>query len=339
MFFAVEVFLRYGSTTYHTYLEENGGKGYTSPFAEAAPSWFRTHRPNQEIMYYLPEFTHVRRTNSIGLADQEIPVGKDPNEYRVIALGDSYTEGIGTGPDSTWIRVVENHLVDAIPDRPVRTLNAGISGSDVFFEYVLLRDRLGAYNPDLVIVATNVSDVGDVLFRGGMARFRENGGFESTRSPPAWEWLFAISYTFRLVARTVLRYNWLFVRFDQMPAVQSAVVDSIKTAIDSLAALSQDRGFDLLIVLHPNDWEAKNGQWSLGFGNLAARLAADSTLHSLDLIQYYRHHEIIAPSTAADFYWPIDRHNNTRGYRAMGDAIADVIRRSGLLPPASSTDR
>jgi hypothetical protein len=339
MLFAAEAFLRYGMTEFQTYLEENEGNGYQSRFAEAAPSWFHLYPPNQEIVYHRPEFTHVRRTNSLGLADQEIPVVKDPDEYRVIALGDSYTEGIGTGRDSTWIQVVENHLVTAIPNRHVRTLNAGISGSDVFFEYVLLRDRLAAYNPDLVIVATNGSDVDDVFFRGGMARFRENGRFESTRSPPSWEWLFGIAYTFRLVARTVLRYNWLFVRFDQMPAVGAAVADSIKTAIDSLSALSEDRGFDLLIVLHPNDWEANNGQWSLGFDHLAARLATDSTLHSLDLMQYYRDHGIITTSTAADFYWPIDRHNNTRGYRVMGDAIADVIHRSGLLPPASSTDR
>jgi lysophospholipase L1-like esterase len=37
-------------------------------------------------------------------------------------------------------------------------------------------------------------------------------------------------------------------------------------------------------------------------------------------------------STAQEFFWPLDSHYNTKGYQAMGSAVADTILELGLLP-------
>jgi hypothetical protein len=44
---------------------------------------------------------------------------------------------------------------------------AGVAGSDPFYEYRLLVDKLLACQPDLVMTVVNVSDVIDVIVRGG----------------------------------------------------------------------------------------------------------------------------------------------------------------------------
>jgi hypothetical protein len=74
-------------------------------------------------------------------------VEKAPGEYRLIALGDSFTEGVGTSYDMTWLKVVEARLATAMPDRTFVAYNAGVSGSDPWFAYMLLRESCSRIAP------------------------------------------------------------------------------------------------------------------------------------------------------------------------------------------------
>ena len=327
----LELFLRYGVDDYATYWELSG-RSYRSLFHQTGPSWFHTNPPYQELTFTMPEFTYTRSTNSLGLSESEIDSTRLPGEYRVIALGDSFTEGVGTPYDSTWVKAVERHLSAAFPSRLIRTINAGISGSDVFFEYILLRERLLAFDPDLVIIATNATDVGDLVIRGGFERFQPDGSLV-TRSAPPWEWIFGISYIARFFIQDVLHYNWLFIRERHMPAVNKMAMGEIRTAIDSVVALAAQEGFEVLVVVHPASWEASQDQWTQGFDSLIAGLERDAKTNVLDLLEYYRVNEITSPANAADLFWPLDGHYNSRGYAAMGKAVAKTILDLRLLGP------
>lgn len=322
LLFAMELFFRFGTDQYMTYAEKNGSTNYVSLYRQSKPTWFHTHAPNRTVEWSSPGFTHRRTTNALGLSEVQIDSSKAVNEYRLVALGDSYTEGVGTTYDSTWVKVAERHLAAALPHKIIRTINAGISGSDVFFEYILLKERLLGLDPDLVVLATNNSDVADVLVRGGFERFQPDGSL-ITRAPPPWEWAYAISYTFRAIIRDVFGYNHFLTR--NRATDYKGAVSEIRAAIDSVATLAAEGGFDLLVVVHPVDWEVYHDQWAWEFGSLVAALERDPGTHVLNLLEYYRVTQIITPESAGDFFWPIDGHYNTKGYRAMGTAVADRI--------------
>src|SRR5262249_26956836 len=132
----IELLLRFGLGWGQTYTEANGTAFYV-PLRHTTrrePMW--VHRPDTEVYDRRREFEHRRRANSLGLSEVEIPVRRESGEYRIVALGDSYTEGVGAPYESTWVRVMERTLRTRLPGRRVTAVNAGVAGSDPCLEYV-----------------------------------------------------------------------------------------------------------------------------------------------------------------------------------------------------------
>ncbi len=321
----VELFLRFGLNKYSTYLERNGRRNYFSLYQYNNPTWFHLRGANQDLVEEKPEFTHLRRTNSLGLAEEEIAAGKSEDEYRIIALGDSYTEGVGTSYDSTWIKVVEKSLTESISGKKITTINAGISGSDPYFQYILLRESLLQFKPDLVIVAINNSDVNDVLIRGGMERFQPDGSTVFSRKPPGWEWVYAISYIYRHIVHDVLQYNLYLIKGDKVDSEELEAVEKIKESIEEFKRLSKEHNFDLLVAVHPQEWEMIIERYVSNLDSLLADLKGDQEINLIDLLEQYLTNGIITKENASDFYWRLDSHHNTKGYEVMGLSIADKI--------------
>jgi lysophospholipase L1-like esterase len=320
----LELFLRFGINRYSTYFERNGEKNYFSVYRHGTASWFHVYQKNQPLEYTLPEFTHARDVNSLGLCEQEIAPEKADNAYRIIALGDSYTEGRGTAYHSTWVKVVERNLADRFPNQEITTINAGISGSDPFFLYILLREKLLIFQPDLVIIAINNSDVNDVLIRGGMERFQADGSL-TFQDAPAWEWAYAISYIFRHFIHDLFQYDWLLIKKSARKSEELKAVEKLKSAIDAFTTLSQEHHFKLLIVTHPTPWDVKFGKYTNNLDHLVSYLEQGHRFGFLELLAHYRVNDIITKEDVGDYYWKIDEHHNTKGYEAMGNAIAHKI--------------
>jgi hypothetical protein len=60
--------------------------------------------PGAAIAYARPEVSYARQVNAMGLTDKEFTADKAPGEYRIVALGDSFTEGVGADTASTWVK-------------------------------------------------------------------------------------------------------------------------------------------------------------------------------------------------------------------------------------------
>jgi hypothetical protein len=320
----VELVLRIGVSRYATYPEQNGFL-YGSLYDRRSTTWYHTFEGLPSVDYSKTEFTYHRPVNSLGLGEREIPVDKPEGEYRVLALGDSFTEGVGTSYETTWVKVLEQHLAAAMPDRPVTTINAGISGSDPFYEYVLLRDRLLPFKPDLVIVVLDSTDTFDVLVRGGRERFLPDGSTRYARQAPRWELIYAVSYIVRVVVHEVLGYNWLLLKESQMESPTRTAALEIGSVLADFQELAQEHHFDLLVVLQPVLQEVVQDQYGNGFSQVASLLKKDESIESLDLLDYYRETGIITRENVGRFYWMVDGHNNTDGYRIMGEVIANTV--------------
>jgi lysophospholipase L1-like esterase len=323
-----EALLRFGLRRYATYLEKNN-QAYASPFEHDRTSWFHVYPAHWEVVYPRPEFRHVRQTNALGLCDGEVGA-KAPGEFRIIALGDSYTEGIGAPFEETWVKVAGRRLAASAPGRPVTTLNAGVSGSDVHFEAVLLREKLLALEPDLVIVATNSSDEDDVVVRGGRARFNGDGSLAPSPLEPSWEWVYGLSFIARHVVHDVLRYNWLLVPQRRYDGLRREAAEDVAAVLQEVAELGRRRGFALLVVFHPIQGEAVRQEWLPGMDRLQERLSAMPGVATLDLLGALR----VSPEDSAQLFWPLDGHYTPRGYAIMGEAVARTVLEKRLLPPS-----
>ncbi len=76
---------------------------------------------------------------------------KGPGTFRILAVGDSFTEGAGVEAEEAWPQVVEGLLARSGPRR-VEVVNAGVGGWDPFQYAQFFESRGLALEPDLVVV-------------------------------------------------------------------------------------------------------------------------------------------------------------------------------------------
>ena len=217
-----------------------------------ADQWIKTRVPGTTTIVQQAEFEYPHVYNSLGLMDRE-PVRKATGEYRILALGDSFTDGA-----STWPAFLQRMLSASRPDSRLTVINGGNGGSDPFFAHMLLREKLLALEPNLVIVAVNQSDIDDVLFLGGFERFLP-GRRAQFRDGPAWEWIYGPSFIARHVVHDLLDYDRGFIKRSTLDTVRAESVQRLDEAVDAFRELSRRHGFDLLVVVHPTQEEVDGG--------------------------------------------------------------------------------
>ena len=323
----VEIGLRL-SGIYESYLEKATGKGfratYQPKYQGTLPTWFHVYGRHVKFTHQRSEFAFSRTTNSLGLCEREIPAEKGSGEYRVIALGDSYTEGVGAPYEASWPKVLEGELTHRNFASTTVVVNAGVSGSDPWYTYILLREKLLDLRPDLILVAINASDIMDVMIRGGEERFRPDHRTSFTRKP-SWEWLYGISYLTRHIVHDLLQYNFIFIRESDLVIEQRKAVDQIFLAIDAFRTLGSEHGFDVVIVIHPDRQEAMLHRYNQQVILLLDTLKHRSDLNLIDVLERWKTSAAFEHQSAESLYWPIDGHNNVEGYALIAKAVADGL--------------
>ena len=255
------------------------------------------------------EFSDVIKCNADGLRDNDHPFIKDSGEYRIICLGNSFTEGIGTPQDSTWPKLLENRLKEQTK-RKITVFNAGMSGSDPFFEYMLLEKKMLSYNPDLVLLALGSSDYGFYRFRGGFERFTPDG--YKFRKAPCWEGIYALSYVFRFIINNVYRYENLQSLAEQNADRIKATKD-IEDCLNSFVKLSEEKHFNLKIVF------IDDGNFK--YFPLIFKLTKQNKIPIFNMFKYNNEIEKMSLSDRSKYYWTIDGHCNSKGYDLMAKGV------------------
>ena len=140
-------------------------------FMTADPVFHHRLRPNFDAPVQRLRFT----TNSLGLHDREYPIPKPAGTYRILMLGDSFTEGGGLPNDGSVAKLVETELRRGACGPRVDVINAGHSSYSPILEYLLLRDVGLRLEPDLVVLNFDMTDVHDDFIRTRLATLDADG--------------------------------------------------------------------------------------------------------------------------------------------------------------------
>jgi len=107
--------------------------------------------------------------NSHGMRDREYDAQEPPGSLRILALGDSWTFGVGEQVEDTWPKRLEA-LLDS-PDHPVAVMNTGVSGYETFHEANYYTELAPEFHHDLVLLG--IYPVNDVHAKDKkLARYR-----------------------------------------------------------------------------------------------------------------------------------------------------------------------
>jgi lysophospholipase L1-like esterase len=117
-----------------------------------------------------PIFESAFHTNSLGLRDKEYSLEKPMGVTRIVVIGDSFTWGYGVNDHEVFTEVLESLL------RNTDVINLGVTGYGTPQEFSYLK-RVGIqFNPDIVLLAFCLNDVGNPYPRKRVNTARDEKG-------------------------------------------------------------------------------------------------------------------------------------------------------------------
>lgn len=289
-------------------------------------NYYQIWSPNIQINIEKEEFTHSRTTNSLGFADGEWSVEKKENVFRVLCIGDSFTEGDGADFNESYVAQLRQ-LFPEMDSKVVEILNAGSCGSDPFYNYINYQDRLHVYLPDLIIQTISSHDIfSDISGRGGLERFDEDKKrLNSTFK--LWKIFYTSNYIVRIVVTVSEKINKLF-RYNilSLPFPIDKALAELFAKYDALASTNHAK---LVVVFLPIEVEVCDGRYVHPMQTIQRNLKKEEIMY-IDLLPCYRNRTDNGTKANA-YYWKIDSHHNPKGYRMMAECIYEGLRKESLL--------
>ncbi|MDD2635142.1 MAG: SGNH/GDSL hydrolase family protein [Bacteroidales bacterium] len=313
----IEVALRI-SGLYSTYFEKRTYY-YNSMYENKNADFFIKGRENSTELSFGREYSFTRTPNKEGFSDKEWTTEKDDSCYRIIAIGDSFTEGDGTDADSTWLKFLERKMSNEY----VEYFNAGLCGSDPVFEYYILENTLIKYKPDLVILCINPSDIEDIIIRGGFERFQDEEIV--FRKGPWWEFIYASSHVSRAF------YNVFF--DDKLLPKSNPKLENenslriIQNCLLKFNNFCKINNCEFVCVFHPFKTDLiKNKN---AFKN-TMYFCNKNSISYINLYEYFQKQKV--KTDINQYYWQKDGHHNAKGYELMADGILKGLTEEHLPP-------
>jgi lysophospholipase L1-like esterase len=141
-------------------------QGQAGEFVQPNPVLGWSHIPDKEGYWTVGERRIHIKINSLGLRDREYTYNKGKGVFRILVLGDSFTEGFQVPLEDTFCKLLEEKLNKKKKGEDKKKLlfeviNAGFAGVGTDYELLFLRREGYKYDPDLVLVVFCPNDVAD----------------------------------------------------------------------------------------------------------------------------------------------------------------------------------
>jgi len=304
-----------------TYSEKNFGN-YQSPYSKTLGSHLLLWKKNDSFNIKQSEFSYRYVTNQYGIADKH-KLDTCKKENTILVIGDSFVFGVGANQESSLTSFLENKTNYTF-------INAGIPGSDPFFE-VKLDKYLKNINYSKIIMLINFSDINDYIFRGGNERFLENGSTQY-RKAPWFEKFYQHSFIIRAFVNGVLKYDYTLLNPKMMIAEKKKAIQEYNKLLSSYNKTLRNNKQELLIVLQPYARQYANNNKILSEVlnyEYLNKLEKELTKYKVKTINLNEEmNSVINAENYLDYSWEIDGHYNAKGYEIMANSIIKELEKN-----------
>jgi lysophospholipase L1-like esterase len=130
----------------------------SAPFRRYDPILGLTLIPNLDVVHSRGCFEGEVRTNRWGMRDRDRSLTKEQVQFRIALVGDSIVEGVHVKPDQVMNIELEKLLASKGYSN-VEVLNFGLGSIGTTQEYLMYKDRVQRFHPDLVVLMFSDNDV------------------------------------------------------------------------------------------------------------------------------------------------------------------------------------
>ncbi len=295
--------------------------------------------------------------NSMGFRDKEYNFKKCKHCFRILMVGDSFTEGGGVQENESFSNLIEVEL-NKLYNTEIEVINTGISSNSVVLEYLMLKYKLINLEPDMVVLNIDISDImqdsaylKEATFSSNMELMAING-CGVTEKDYKIENIFNVKF-FKLLnniadkiiiklgikMKTVTRYP----KKDIMITNNNYLVSNIKEVneywdttfiyLEQIVNITKTNNVDLIIVTYPWGHQISKDEWSEGrkaFG------FEENKIYSLNpqrrIMSFCKKKDLTYLDISEKFieskqknYYTYDMHWNKRGHVIASEAMVPVI--------------
>jgi lysophospholipase L1-like esterase len=280
-----------------------------------------------------------------------------PSARRLLAVGDSFTFGVGVEAGQAWPARAAALLAAA--GMPLVGLNAGVPGYGIPDAVRWVERHGAAVGPEVVVLGVFVgNDLQNAAPSAPHMEVRDGQLVLPGERPGLRSWLYQRSQLYVLAKNALpaaaqrplrellglpepwalreLRLELELYRPQPTPLVAEGAA-ATGAALDRLRALARERGFVVAAVLIPSLVQVDPGAWSAVLAQLGADTAAHDPAAPTRLLAELLAGRAIPVADAAPAlaraiaageqpYYPIDRHLTARGHEIVAALVAQTVR-------------
>lgn len=277
-------------------------------------------------------------TNRFGFRGRDFERAKEPGVVRVVGLGDSVMFGWGVHDGEEYLAQLAARLELEYPDRRYEFINTAVPGYNTHMEVAVLEKRALDLDPDIVIYGYCVNDE-------ELPRFlRPKQDHLTLRRSYLWDLLRERRFTWSRGSRNDLmglvdapkknKRHWRGFATDPalVPPEYAHMVGprAFEASLDRLAALSRERGFRVVVLVHPPTPEGVVELFrARGFGVVDTQPYLDRYLADGGHASLAASPLIVGQPCHGK---GLDYHPSAVGHQLIAEALRDGLREMGVLP-------
>jgi hypothetical protein len=317
-------------------------------------------RPGRHFLTWRSDFAQWHTINSDGYRGPERPRPKPAGVKRIWLAGDSFTFGKGVGDDECFPALLEKRL-----GAGYEVLNGGVDSYAPLVEYLDLEARGFSFEPDLVVLAFDVSDLWQEQAYRALATFAPDG---TPLASDGRQHLERISYRVRVerwLRRRSYFWSWALRNLDERDrtwhtaevlegrapgtldytlredqALYEPQWAMVEDSLSRIARACRARGIRFALVTYPwahqvsaAEWARGRQAWGVPEGVVAgqpgarrlAAFAAREGVPFLDMTADFRR------ATASPLYFRYDMHWTAAGHQVAAASLHAFLRDQGLI--------
>lgn len=321
-----------------------------------------TLRPDSSIYFNGGCFRNTIKTNSLGFHSKEYAKEKGKDTFRIIVVGDSFTEAIHVPLEKMFVSILEEKLNNQPKPRyKYEVIPFGISSHGTYGNLLYLVNYGLKFKPDLVINAMATNDPEDDMFGKSdpALKFDEVGdpvlNLSASSPPPFYD---KIKTSAKYLARKSVLFTFARKKLLEFRAQKFGIENSALEMLDfenetwklqeklllTMRDIARENKAGFLLVsltdghrVHRDlmeDFKKQLGETSKSWGmdKLEKKLAAISLKNKIPYLPLNPLFYKMAPKKKDKTVWPCDGHWNETGHRWAAEAIFEfLISRQDLI--------
>jgi acetyltransferase AlgX (SGNH hydrolase-like protein) len=322
-------------------------------------------QPGRHFVIWPKDYATWITVNADGYRGPQRPRAKPPGVKRVWLSGDSFTLGKGVADEECFAALVEKRLNFDEGAPRYEVLNGGVDSYAPLLEYLDLEARGFSFQPDLVVLAFDVSDLWQEEAYHQLARAAPDGtpaavdgqrSLESIPRPVRVErWLRRHSYFWAWALRRLDEWDRTWERTEILEGRAAGALEytfhedqapyepqwrAVEESLGRVVAACRRRGVAFALVTYPWGHQVNATEWARGRraagmaegrmgGQPGARrllaFAQRQGVPFLDMTEDFRR------ATAAPLYFREDMHWTAAGHEVAAASLYAFLVREGLV--------